>query len=268
MGAPTDESINFNAMMLLPHQRPGEEIERLYPSEYTGREGADEGEVFPRDEFADPGPRGRFEPTPTRLIPGQCRETGFLIAEPPLPPPLADAHCRSLPPPPPLQRSHDDVILLCNGLHSEANDIAYRTNRYEGAVDGALCDEIRESDANNDHEGDVVIIGNTRDEGDLDAQKGLRGRKPDAKRPELIRRTVQSTNNHCATRSNGCPAIGPVAIQPGPRGSNWAGSRHDRTDDDPRSVRSVLAQVCFFCLSTASVAVAPRHSSAPEAQQR
>ena len=53
----------------------------MFPSGYTGRVGADEGELMPRAELADPGPRGSFEPTPARLAPCQCRETGFLVTE-------------------------------------------------------------------------------------------------------------------------------------------------------------------------------------------
>ena len=56
-------------MCVLPHLMPVDEIERMFEKVVLEDDGgAAEAEVRPSVEHGDPGPRGRFEPTPTRFV--------------------------------------------------------------------------------------------------------------------------------------------------------------------------------------------------------
>ena len=121
--APTDEAVFIHDGNMLPHQHLPEDLEEYFPSGYTGRLGADVGEVLPKDELKDPGPRGKFEPTSTRLSTHQCPEMSFVC--------------------------EDVEMLIC---HGEGNGKSCKEEQDGGATSSGAAKELRgrKSDAAED----------------------------------------------------------------------------------------------------------------------
>ena len=72
-GTSTDQAVHLHNTSVLPHLHAAEDIGKLFPLGYTGRAGADDGEL---------GVRGLFRPTPARFVQGQCKETAIFLACP------------------------------------------------------------------------------------------------------------------------------------------------------------------------------------------